>query len=77
MSDCPCGSGRDLDTCCGPYLAGEAQPPTAEALMRARYVAHTRADIDYIQATHDAATREDIDREATDRWARRSEWLGL
>lgn len=77
MSDCPCGSGREFDTCCGPYLAGEAQPPTAEALMRARYTAHTRADIDYIQATHDPATREDIDREATDRWARRSEWLGL
>ena len=45
--------------------------------MRARYTAHTRADIDYIEATHDPATREEIDRDATERWARRAEWLGL
>ena len=77
MSDCPCGSGRSLEACCGPLLAREARPDTAEALMRARYTAHTRADLDYIQETHDPDTREDIDREATERWARRAEWLGL
>jgi SEC-C motif-containing protein len=77
MSDCPCGSGRSFDDCCRPYLDREAEPPTAEALMRARYTAHTRTDIDYIQETHDAETREDIDRDATERWASRAEWLGL
>lgn len=77
MSDCPCGSGRAFDACCGPYLAGTAEPPTAEALMRARYTAHTRLDIDFIQRTHDPETREDIDRELTERWARRADWLGL
>ncbi|MDZ7747763.1 MAG: YchJ family protein [Halofilum sp. (in: g-proteobacteria)] len=77
MSECPCGSGRDHDDCCGPFLAGTDRPATAAALMRARYTAHTRADLDYIEATHDPETRADIDREATERWARRAEWLGL
>ena len=48
---CPCGSGKDFDQCCGPYLSGRAEPPTAEALMRSRYVAYTRGDIDYIGRT--------------------------
>ena len=77
MSECPCGSGRSFEDCCGPFLAREALPSTAAELMRSRYTAHTLADLDYIQDTHDAATREDIDREATERWARRAEWLGL
>lgn len=77
MSECPCGSGRSHAHCCGPFVDGGAEPATAEALMRARYTAHTLADIDYIVRTHDPAGREDIDREATRRWAERAEWLGL
>lgn len=77
MSECPCGSGRRLDDCCGRYLSGAEAPPTAAALMRARYTAHTRIELDFIERTHDPDSREDIDREATERWARRAEWLGL
>lgn len=77
MNDCPCGSGRGFDDCCQPYLAGTATPPTAEALMRARYTAHTRIELDFIERTHDPETRAEIDRELTERWARRAEWLGL
>lgn len=77
MSDCPCGSGRSLDDCCGRYLSGTEAPPTAADLMRARYTAHTRVELDFIERTHDPDRRGDIDREATERWARRAEWLGL
>ena len=77
MNECPCDSGYSFDRCCGPYLAGSDKPPTAEALMRARYTAHTQVDLDFIQRTHDPDTREEIDRELTERWARRAEWLGL
>ncbi|HNM44369.1 YchJ family metal-binding protein, partial [Plasticicumulans sp.] len=41
---CPCGSGRAFADCCSPYLAGSAEPPTAEALMRSRYSAFVRRD---------------------------------
>lgn len=77
MTACPCGSGNALEHCCGRFIDGNEQPDTAEQLMRARYTAHTRVDLDYIARTHDPASREDIDREATRRWAERSEWLGL
>ena len=73
---CPCESGRPFEQCCGPYLAG-APAPTAEALMRSRYTAYVRQDIDYLVATHDPDTAKDVDPAGMARWARESTWLGL
>jgi len=50
---------------------------TAEELMRARYTAHTDANIDFIVESHHPLTRSEIDRETTRRWAGESQWLGL
>jgi SEC-C motif domain protein len=74
---CPCGSDLTFDACCGPYLAGEASPPTAEALMRSRYTAYTRGDIDYLANTLVAESRAAFDRAATTAWAMQSKWLCL
>ena len=74
---CPCGSGLDDESCCGPYLRGEASPPTAEALMRSRYTAYTRGDIDYIANTLAAEHRGTFDRAAAKAWATQSKWQGL
>lgn len=54
---CPCGAGPDLDRCCGRYLRGEAEPPTAEALMRSRYTAYVVGDDAYVVRTWHPATR--------------------
>ena len=51
MTTCLCGSGRDLDLCCGPYLDGVRPAPTAEALMRSRYSAYALERWDYLAAT--------------------------
>ena len=48
---CPCGSGKPLSACCGPYLEGKEDPPTPEALMRSRYTAYTQGNLDYIEKT--------------------------
>lgn len=77
MSACPCGSGRAFAECCGQYIQGGAQAETAEALMRARYTAHTLADMAFILKTHHPTSRADIDEAATGKWARESEWMGL
>lgn len=77
MNPCPCGSGRNYDQCCQPYIDGQSYAPTAEALMRARYTAHTVANMDFLRDTHLESTRDDIDIELTRRWAERCEWLGL
>jgi SEC-C motif-containing protein len=60
--------------CCGPYIAGAALPPTAEALMRSRYTAFVMGEEDYLRATWHPSTRPHdaiIDR------AEPVQWLGL
>ena len=59
---CPCG-GPAYATCCGPWHRGEAEAPTPEALMRSRYAAFARGDVDYLVKTlhPDHADRADGD----------------
>ncbi|MDR2477596.1 MAG: YchJ family protein [Treponema sp.] len=77
MKQCHCGSGRDYDQCCGPYIAGTAKAPTAEALMRSRYCAYVVHAIDYIINTCVHRGKEDIDFTQTKNWSEESSWLGL
>ena len=77
MSACPCGKGPPLEACCGPVLDGTIPAPTAEDLMRSRYTAYVVGNIDHVVATHDPASRGDVDRDAVIAWSRRSQWLGL
>lgn len=70
-TDCPCGSGRGYDECCGHYISGDSHAPTAEALMRSRYSAYVRADEAYLLKTWHASTRPtevDFDGGQTTRW---------
>jgi SEC-C motif-containing protein len=81
VKPCPCGSGRGGDACCDPILAGQRRAATALELMRSRYTAYVRGNVDYMIATH-----APNDTEAGDAAARRREieiftratlWLGL
>ena len=74
---CPCGSSKSIDDCCGPYLSGEKFPPTAEELMRSRYAAFVRADVDYIKNTLAPESRGDFDENGVREWATKSKWMGL
>ena len=53
------------------------QAPTAEKLMRSRYTAYAKGAIDYILDTHHPDGRDEISRDATEQWAKESEWMGL
>ncbi|MBP2297447.1 YchJ family protein [Azospirillum picis] len=75
-AECPCRSGRPLDACCGPYLAG-MPAPTAEALMRSRYTAFATGNIDYLHDTLLPSTRDDFNREEIEAWANNSVWTGV
>jgi SEC-C motif-containing protein len=75
MDTCPCGSGRPLAQCCGPYLSGAATPSTAEALMRSRYTAYATGKVEYIVST--CVNAEGIDVDGTRRWSEKSQWTGL
>lgn len=75
--ECPCGSSDELDKCCGPVIDGSVEAKTAEILMRARYSAYATNQTDFVVATHDPETRDELDIKATRRWAEGNEWLGL
>lgn len=77
MEHCPCGSERTYSDCCGPFLAGESDATTAEALMRSRYTAYTKGAIDYIKRTTHKSTVDSFDEEGSRKWAREAEWHGL
>lgn len=75
---CPCGSGKIYDDCCKPFIKGTDNPVTAEQLMRARYSAYVKQEIDFIIDTceHGEGINE-IDRKATESWSKDSTWNGL
>jgi SEC-C motif-containing protein len=61
VSQCPCGSGKELEACCGRYHAGEAAP-TAEALMRSRYSAFVLKLSDYLRESwHPSSCPAELD----------------
>ena len=55
---CPCGSGKDYSECCGLYIEGKTPPPTPESLMRSRYTAYAKNNLDYIEQTMRGAALE-------------------
>jgi SEC-C motif-containing protein len=73
---CPCGSGDPSAACCALYHDG-VPAPTALALMRSRYTAFVRGEIDYLMETHDEATRGSVDKQALAQWSKATLWMGL
>jgi SEC-C motif-containing protein len=76
MTACPCCSGRELDACCGPILAG-TPAATAEALMRSRYSSVVLNQIDHLEATHAPELKEEFNRSWAEGMARDAKWQGL
>ncbi len=70
--DCPCGSGRTYDECCGRLHRGEAQATTAEQLMRSRYSAFAVGDGAYLARSWAAEARPEQIVLAPDQ-----RWVGL
>ncbi|MEW2384599.1 YchJ family protein [Micromonospora sp. NPDC047707] len=72
VGTCPCGSGMPYPECCGRLHRGEADAPTAEALMRSRYSAFAVGDAAYLLRTWHSTTRPARLRLETD-----ERWTGL
>ncbi|PLX95890.1 MAG: hypothetical protein C0619_00605 [Desulfuromonas sp.] len=77
MNNCPCGSGNEYAACCEPIITGKTTAETAEQLMRARYSAHEKVEIDFIFESTHPDYREGYDHKGTRDWAEKAEWLGL
>ena len=74
---CPCGSGKKYCECCGPIISGSSKASTAESLMRARYSAYVKHEIDFIVKSCTKNEKEQIDIDETRAWAEESTWHGL
>ena len=76
-TNCPCGSGNSYATCCEPIIIGKKNAPTAESLMRSRYVAFTLANVDYLMLSHHSSLRPNKERKSIAKWAKSVKWIGL
>lgn len=75
---CPCGSDQSYGACCAPLHQGQARATTAEQLMRSRYSAFAKGDVDYLMATHpDEHTPPGQRRRELRASCRQTRWLGL
>lgn len=76
IHQCPCGSALAYDDCCAPYHQGLVAP-NAEALMRSRYSAYVRKDIDYIIDTTLPIQQPLLAVDAIRAWAAQTKWQRL
>ncbi len=74
---CPCGSGLEYQDCCGRFHSGQAFPPTAESLMRSRYSAFVKQEIQYLKETTWPARQKQFDEAGYLDRSQNSIWLGL
>lgn len=77
MDTCPCGSGENYADCCEVFIHGDQNAPTAEALMRSRYTAYVKTEIDYIYNTTHESQRGSFNREESEDWSTKTDWHSL
>ena len=74
---CTCGLPADFVACCGPIIAGDKPAPSPERLMRARYSAYTKGDIDFLFESLAPSERAGFDRDGAQQWSKLATWKGL
>lgn len=77
MALCNCGSGKQFESCCEPFLIGKERPKTPEQLMRSRYTAYTLHDADYLISTTHKSQREYFSKPEILKWATTNTWIKL
>jgi len=73
MNPCPCGSNKPYAACCEPLHKG-ARALKAEQVMRARYSAYAKMELDYLLETTHPEHRADYDADSARAWSERSVW---
>lgn len=73
---CPCGQ-DNYEACCQPLHLGKNHAMSAEQLMRSRYSAFAKQQIDYIVKTTALDQQSSLDINAIADWAKSNQWLKL
>ena len=74
---CPCGSGLSYAKCCKPIITEKKKAPTAESLMRSRYSAYAKHEIDWLYKSAGEQVQKEFDAEQTRKWAESATWSGI
>ncbi|RJF57295.1 YchJ family protein [Serratia inhibens] len=74
---CPCGGGLEYSACCEPYINGVRPAPTPGTLMRSRFTAYVKHNVDYLIATWHPDCHADEWRKSIFDSFKGTEWLGL
>jgi len=74
MNECPCSSGKMYPDCCEPLLTGSRKAETAEELLRARYSAHVKLEMDFVKDTTHPDQISRYEPATAKSWAEKSEW---
>ena len=74
---CPCGKIETYQSCCQPLHQGEKKADSAEQLMRSRYSAFSKGQIDYLLATHHPSRRNEVDLVSLQKTLENCQWLKL
>lgn len=75
---CPCGSKQKYTDCCGEVISGKRNATTCLELMKSRYTAYTKADINYLMLSHHSKTRPAAkERKGLKLWAESVRWMQL
>jgi SEC-C motif-containing protein len=77
MDICPCGSTKPYADCCWPVITGEQRADTAEKVMRSRYSAYVKKELDWLRASLHPDHRADYDESSSRAWAERAQWHGI
>src|SRR5690554_1653696 len=81
-AQCPCGASASYGACCGRFHQNGVVAASPQELMRSRYAAYARGEVDYIVETTDPgspAWQEPVKiwRDEIRRFGRDSEFLGV
>jgi SEC-C motif-containing protein len=75
--DCYCGSAKNFKDCCHPFLSGRSKPKTPEQLMRSRYSAFCKKNLEYLMSTHHPSKQNANNQDQLERTIHQIKWLGL
>lgn len=76
-NNCPCNSSLAYSDCCEKIIKGLSKAKTAEALMRSRYSAYVKMEIDYLVQSTEKKYQHLYSVESIKDWAESSKWESL
>lgn len=75
--NCVCGNNEEYSNCCEIIHVDHKKAKTAEMLMRARYSAFVKQDINFLYNTFHPSTRRFQNKKEIEKWAVESKWMHL